>query len=77
MGQTNNPQDHCRLANLLLVEEWFCLLEKLSKLKQSHPVQTAKFAVVQRIDHKPAFNEWVKHMLKKRDRIIESGTADI
>ena len=29
--------------------------EKLSQLKVSHLVQTAEFAVVQRIDHKPAF----------------------
>ena len=30
-------------------------LEKLSKLKESHPVQTAEFAVVQGIDHKKGF----------------------
>ena len=29
--------------------------DKLSKLKESHLMQTAKFAVVQRIDHEPAF----------------------
>ena len=44
--------------------------EKLSKLKESHPMQTAEFAIVQRIEHKPAFNWWVKYVLKKRDRII-------
>ena len=47
-------------------------LEKLPELKESHPVQTAEFAVVQGIDHEPAFNWWVKHVLKKRDRIIAS-----
>ena len=31
-----------------------------------------EFAVAQGIDHKPAFNWWVKHALKKRDRIIAS-----
>ena len=46
--------------------------EKLSELKESHPVQTAEFAVAQGIDHKQAFNWWVKHVLKKRDRIIAS-----
>ena len=47
-------------------------MEKLSELKESHPVQTAEFAVVQHIDHEPAFNWWAKHVLKKRDRIIAS-----
>ena len=46
--------------------------DKLSKLKESHPVQTAEFAVVQGIDHEPAFNWWVMHVLKKRDRMIAS-----
>ena len=39
--------------------------EKLSELKESHPVQTAEFAVVQRIDHEQVFNWWDKHVLKK------------
>ena len=30
--------------------------EKLSDLKESHPVQTAEYAVAQGIDHEPAFN---------------------
>ena len=30
--------------------------EKLSGLKESHPSQTAEFAVAQEIGHKPAFN---------------------
>ena len=35
-------------------------------------MQIAEFAVAQGIDHKPAFNWWVKHVLKIRDRIISS-----
>ena len=35
-------------------------------------MQTAEFAVAQGIDHKPAFDLWVKNVLKKRDRIIDS-----
>ena len=35
-------------------------------------MQTAEFAVAQGIYHEPAFNWWVKHVLKKRDRIIAS-----
>ena len=45
---------------------------KLFDLKESHPVQTAEFAIAQVIDYKPAFNWWVKHMLKKRDKTIAS-----
>ena len=46
--------------------------EILSELKESHLVQTAEFTVAQGIDHEPAFHWWVKHMLKKRDRLIAS-----
>ena len=46
--------------------------DKLSELKESHPEQTAKFAVAQGIDHEPAFNWLINHVLKKRDRIIAS-----
>ena len=49
------------------------LKEKQSELKESHSVQTAEFAVTQGIDHEPSFNWWVKHVLKKRDRIIASN----
>ena len=35
-------------------------------------MQTAEFAVAQGIDHKLTLNWWVKHVLKKRDRIIAS-----
>ena len=45
---------------------------KLSELNESHPVQTAEFAVAQGTDHEPAYNSWVKHVLKKRDRVIAS-----
>ena len=43
---------------------------RLSELKESHPVQVAEYAVAAGIDHEPAFNWWVRHVLKKRDRII-------
>ena len=42
--------------------------EKLSELKESHPVQMAEFHVVQWIDHEPAYNWWVQHELKKREK---------
>jgi hypothetical protein len=44
--------------------------EKLADLKESHPVKTAEFAVTAAIDHEPAFNWWVPHVLKKHDHII-------
>jgi hypothetical protein len=46
--------------------------EKLSDLKESHPLETAKYAVTMGIDHEPAFNWWVPHVLRKRDRIISA-----
>jgi hypothetical protein len=44
--------------------------ENLSDLKESHPLETAEYAVTIGTDHKPAFNWWVPYVLKKRDRII-------
>lgn len=44
--------------------------ERLADLKESHPVKVAEYAYMQGIDHEPAFNWWVGHVLKKRDRII-------
>ena len=41
-------------------------------MKESHPKHAAEFAVAQGIDYEHAFSWWVKHVLKKRDRIIAS-----
>ena len=43
---------------------------KVIWVEKCHPVQTAEFAISQGIYHKPAFNCWVNHILKKRNRII-------
>ena len=51
--------------------------EKLSALKKSHPVQTTEFAVAQGIDHEPAFNWWVMHVLKKRELLSVSGNGKL
>ena len=45
--------------------------------KQSHPLETAEYAVSRRIDKIPAFAWWVKHTLKKRNAIIASMKAII
>ncbi len=44
--------------------------ERLADLKESHPIETAEYAVTKGLDHEPAFNWWVPHVLKKRDQII-------
>jgi hypothetical protein len=45
-----------------ITKEWIPWKE----MKQSYPLETAKFAVAQRIDKLPSFAWWVKHTLKKR-----------
>jgi hypothetical protein len=44
--------------------------ENLADLKESHPLETLEYAVTTGIDHKPAFNWWVPHVLKKCGLII-------
>ena len=39
-------------------------------MKEAYPLQTAEYAVSQKIDQEPAFNWWVRHVIKKRDHII-------
>jgi hypothetical protein len=42
----------------------------LADLKESHPIKVAEYAKILGIDHEPALNWWVPHILRKRDRII-------
>ncbi len=44
----------------------------MNLLCNSHPVETAEYAIVQRIDKEPAFNWWVPHVIKKREAIIQA-----
>ena len=44
--------------------------EKLSDLKESHPVECADYALSQGLMNEPAFNWRVGFVLKKRERII-------
>ena len=44
--------------------------EKLSDFKESHPVETAEYAIAQGLELEPAFNWWVPYVLRKRERII-------
>ena len=41
--------------------------EKLSDMKQSHPIETAEYAVSHGLEHESAFNWWVPFVLKKRE----------
>ncbi len=44
--------------------------ESLADLRESHPIETAEYALTKGLDHKPAFNWWVPHVLRKHDQII-------
>ena len=44
--------------------------EKLSDLKETHPVDVAEYAHSQSLMREPAFNWWAPHVLKKREAII-------
>ena len=43
----------------------------LKDLKESHPVQVAEYALVNKILEEPAFAWWATKVLRKRDRIIK------
>ncbi|KAL7477219.1 hypothetical protein ACHAW6_003032 [Cyclotella cf. meneghiniana] len=43
--------------------------QKLSDLKESHPLQVAEFTLAMGMANEPAFNWWVTWVLKKRDQI--------
>ena len=57
---------------MLPVERQLHLLGEAVHIEGVPSVQTAEFAVAQGIDHDPAFNWQVKHVLKKRDLFEES-----
>ena len=44
--------------------------QRLADVKESNPVELAEYAVTKGIDKEPAFEWWVPHTLKKRDRLI-------
>jgi hypothetical protein len=51
-------------------KDGFTSWENLADLKESHPIETAEYAVTKGIYLEPAFNWWVSIVLKKRNRII-------
>ena len=44
----------------------------LSLMKESHPIETAEFAISRGIEDEPAFAWWVPFVVRKRDKIIAS-----
>ena len=42
----------------------------LKDLKESNPLEVAEYAVANQIADEPAFSWWVRHFLRKRDRVI-------
>jgi hypothetical protein len=46
----------------------------MSDLKEAYPVQTAEYAVNNKLENQPAFAWWVGAVLRRRDRIIISAT---
>ena len=42
----------------------------LKDLKNSNPIQLAEYAIMNKIDHEPAFKWWVPFVMRKRDRMI-------
>ena len=46
--------------------------ERLADLKESFPIQVAEYAISRGLQHEPAFEWWVPHVLKKRDKIIKA-----
>ncbi len=41
--------------------------EKLSDMKESHPLQMAEYAIAMDVDQKLSFNWWVPHTFRKHD----------
>ena len=43
----------------------------LSQLKEANPLEVAEYAITHKIHKEPAFNWWVPHAMRKRDRMIK------
>lgn len=54
-------------------EQWIPLKE----MKENYPIQSAEYAVANRINDEAAFCWWVPYTLCKRDRIISSVKARV
>jgi hypothetical protein len=50
---------------------------KLKEIKETNPVEVANYAINSQIDDEPAFDWWVKDILKKQKRLIKRPRIDI
>ncbi len=50
---------------------------ELKLLKESNPVQVAKYATSWNIDEEPAFAWWVPYVLQKRDAIVSAVNSQV
>ena len=48
---------------------------QLKDIKEAHPVQMAEYATMYDIADEPEFSWWIRHTLKKRDRIISKTSS--
>ena len=67
-----------------ITQVWYLLVEwkdgssrwiPLKDLKASNPVELAKYAAKNRLDVEPAFEWWVRDVLRRRSRIIAKVKA--
>jgi hypothetical protein len=68
-----HPSKHCNMYGLKIccqLKDGSTTWESHKDLKESHPLEMAEYAIMQDIDHKPAFNWWVQQVLQLRKRII-------
>ena len=72
MGKTVNVKAHQAGDLCIQWKDGSTSWEKLSALKEAYPVETAEYAVTNKIASEPAFNWWVPYTLRHRDRIIAS-----
>ena len=42
----------------------------LAEIKEANPLEVAEAAIALKVDRQPAFNWWVRKVLKRRDRMI-------
>jgi hypothetical protein len=42
----------------------------LKDVKESNPIELAEYAILNRIDDKPAFKWWVSLVIRKRNRMV-------
>ena len=55
---------------LILWKDGLTSWEKLKDLKASNPIEVAEYAVANHIAEELAFNWWLSHVIRRRNRVI-------